>query len=161
MTQTTTTPDQAAETMTAALDAINEARKAAKTQSENERLGDELFKLAESVAFRAYRMSIKQTIADLIEDSGPDQDVGDAICEAAYGDYRVIYTHQAKRLLLLSENAGAAEEEGIECDNENRRAFYALRADLYEELTSTPGYEHGNTFGECFPGDEDEDEADE
>jgi alpha-galactosidase/6-phospho-beta-glucosidase family protein len=131
---------------------------------------DDLMRKAESVLYRAYYESvsrdgesIKEDLIDAIKSGEVDDEdaasewLQERLHETADSDEWIIYTHKAKLLLLVSENEDAAEDEGMECETVEQRAYWAFRADLQEWMDRNADI--SELLEEFGPKDE-EDEAD-
>lgn len=131
---------------------------------------DDMMRQAEHVLYRAYYKSvgrdadsIKDDLIQAIKDGEcNDEDavnewLQERLHETADGDAWVIYTHQAKRLLLVSENEDAAEDEGVDCENVEQKAYWAFRADLQDWMDRN--VDIPELLEEYGPKDEDEDET--
>lgn len=96
---------------------------------------DALERLAYDAASRAahrIREGIIESLADAIEAGAvvDADDLTDRLHEECDG--AVVYTCTAAVYLLASDNADAADREGVPVENESQRAYLALRADLDE-----------------------------
>ena len=129
---------------------------------------NDLMQKAEGLLYRAYYESvsrdgesIKDDLIDAIKSGEVDDEdaanewLQERLHETADSDEWVIYTQKAKRLLLVSENEGAAEDEGMECETVEQRAYWAFRADLQEWMDRNADI--SELLEEFGPKDEDED----
>lgn len=110
---------------------------------------DDLMRQAENILYREYYQSmsrdgesIKDDLIDEIKagnianEDAANEWLSDRTHESADGDQWVIYTHQARRLLLVSESRDAMEGELGEASNDpSQRAYWAFRTDLEEWIS--------------------------
>ena len=98
-------------------------------------------KVARAILVGAYCSDVT-TIAESIKDAAKS---GQLVTRADYerfldesvdGSNRVTETIRAREGLLLSDNADAAEQAGVITPDPSRAMYYALRADVVEELAS-------------------------
>lgn len=92
-----------------------------------------------SVIRADYYREVKEMALDLAQrmksgDIAGEEGLSDAMHDDVDGCQRVIYTFRAKLGLLASDNEGAAEDEGVEATTPEARMYYALQADIRDEL---------------------------
>ena len=105
----------------------------------------DLMNKAEALLYRAYYESVDRDGESVKEDligaietgelgdlDAANEWLSDRLHETADSDEWVIYAHKAKRLLLVSDNEDHAEDEGIDCETVEQRAYWAFYADLMD-----------------------------
>lgn len=118
----------------------------AKLENTKQAANDESsFDAATSALNRWYWHEIRSMAIDLMEriESGElaDEDaVREDLEQTIDGHEFVIYTGKAMLALYCSENDGAAEDAGIDNATTEQRAYYAMIADVYRDL-SVYGYD--------------------
>jgi hypothetical protein len=139
---------------------LQETKRKGTAMSDN----DDDRKISEAVGIieRQYLDAVNSYADDLAQrcESGDIQDYEDldtAIHETVGGSLWVIYTFQAKLVMLVSRNEDEADEQGLGCDTVERRAFWAMCADLVEALKrKLPTSDIGNPW-RCESCDSDHD----
>lgn len=86
-----------------------------------------------------YYREVREMALDLAQrmksgDVADEEALSDALHDDVDGCQRVIYTFRAKLGLLANDNEDAAEDEGVEATTPESRMYYALQADIREEL---------------------------
>jgi hypothetical protein len=97
---------------------------------------------------RSYASGILQDLAT--EGRYDAEQLGERIDQTVDGSYWVIYTHAALRCILVSSNDGAWEDvDDSERPTDEVRAYWALRADIVEELERTFGVDLNDPCPDC------------
>lgn len=121
-------------------DAMATIRKHQDELSETEQ--DEIVDFALELIRRDYYSSVKSFADDLRDEIKrgeiADEDaLRDALHQTVDGSAWIIYTKRAKLVLMASDNEDVAEEEGLEHETTEQRAFYAMMRDIEDELGDT------------------------
>lgn len=117
--------------------------------------------MARDVLDIEYRHEVMDTVQGIVaecfarQERGQTPDLGDIVHEAIDGHHDVIYTREAQRVLLCSENSDAWEELGSEGATWSTMAYCAMRADVESELARM-GFNQDNLPTDQGDADEEE-----